>query len=276
MHMPSVALAAAVPLSADVAAIFVAHRAVWLLEDTNAFRVTINKTAEGNLTTAPINGAIFMIDPLRGDAIVGVLPRSVWSGPRRPNRAKLAVAQSAMALLHDIPTEMLPNVILATREGTAEELSALMDIPGITVGFSAVRFDAFFFKLPQIRTFVDSATDVCTRRFTLYGTGWLNAASPLAAMLRVLLLTLLAKEEAERIAAAPSADAQVWQALTDEQFAALETAAVGMIPPPDGRQPTLAQMREFLIRKDVSPVDERSVASEEAEVEAMLRAARLP
>ena len=31
-------------------------------------------------------------------------------------------------------------------------------------------------------------------------------------------------------------------------------------------------MRDFLIRKDVTPVDERAVASEEAEVEAMLRA----
>jgi hypothetical protein len=35
------------------------NQLVWFVDDTNVYRVTIHKTFEGNLTTKPINGAIF-------------------------------------------------------------------------------------------------------------------------------------------------------------------------------------------------------------------------
>jgi pre-mRNA-processing factor 8 len=39
---------------------------IWFVDDTNVYRVTIHKTFEGNLTTKPINGAIFIFNPRSG------------------------------------------------------------------------------------------------------------------------------------------------------------------------------------------------------------------
>ena len=36
------------------------NQIIWFVDDTNVYRVTIHKTFEGNLTTKPINGAIFV------------------------------------------------------------------------------------------------------------------------------------------------------------------------------------------------------------------------
>ena len=36
------------------------NQIIWFVDDTNVYRVTIHKTFEGNLTTKPINGALFI------------------------------------------------------------------------------------------------------------------------------------------------------------------------------------------------------------------------
>ncbi|GJV34051.1 pre-mRNA-processing-splicing factor 8A-like protein [Tanacetum coccineum] len=38
----------------------------WFVDDTNVYRVTVHKIFEGNLTTNPINGVIFIFNPLTG------------------------------------------------------------------------------------------------------------------------------------------------------------------------------------------------------------------
>lgn len=42
------------------------NQIIWFVDDTNVYRVTIHKTQEGNLTTKPINGAIFIFNPRTG------------------------------------------------------------------------------------------------------------------------------------------------------------------------------------------------------------------
>lgn len=42
------------------------NQIIWFVDDTNVYRVTIHKTLEGNLTTKPINGAIFIFNPRSG------------------------------------------------------------------------------------------------------------------------------------------------------------------------------------------------------------------
>jgi pre-mRNA-processing factor 8 len=39
------------------------NQIIWFVDDTNVYRVTILKTFEGNLTTKPINGAIYVFNP---------------------------------------------------------------------------------------------------------------------------------------------------------------------------------------------------------------------
>lgn len=47
------------------------------------FRVTIHKTFEGNLTTKPINGGIFIFNPRTGQLFLKIIHTSVWAGQKR-------------------------------------------------------------------------------------------------------------------------------------------------------------------------------------------------
>jgi pre-mRNA-processing factor 8 len=53
---------------------------IWFVDDTNVYRVTIHKTFEGNLTTKPINGAIFIFNPKTGHLFLKIIHTSVWAG----------------------------------------------------------------------------------------------------------------------------------------------------------------------------------------------------
>lgn len=56
------------------------NQLIWFVDDTNVYRVTIHKTYEGNLTTKPINGAIFIFAPRTGQLFLKVIHSSVWQG----------------------------------------------------------------------------------------------------------------------------------------------------------------------------------------------------
>lgn len=49
------------------------NQIIWFVDDTNVYRVTIHKTFEGNLTTKPINGAIFIFNPRTGQLFLKVV-----------------------------------------------------------------------------------------------------------------------------------------------------------------------------------------------------------
>ena len=56
------------------------NQVIWFVDDTNVYRVTIHKTFEGNLTTKPINGAIFIFNPRTGQLFLKIIHTSVWAG----------------------------------------------------------------------------------------------------------------------------------------------------------------------------------------------------
>lgn len=53
------------------------NQIIWFVDDTNVYRVTIHKTFEGNLTTKPINGAIFIFNPRTGQLFLKVRSNSI-------------------------------------------------------------------------------------------------------------------------------------------------------------------------------------------------------
>jgi hypothetical protein len=58
--------------------------------------VTIHKTFEGNLTTKPINGAIFVFNPRTGQLFLKIVHTSVWAGQKRLGQlAKWKTAEEA-------------------------------------------------------------------------------------------------------------------------------------------------------------------------------------
>ena len=72
---------------------------IWFVDDTNVYRVTIHKTFEGNLTTKPINGAIFIFNPRTGQLFLKIIHTSVWAGQKRLGQlAKWKTAEEVRAL----------------------------------------------------------------------------------------------------------------------------------------------------------------------------------
>ena len=70
------------------------------VDDTNVYRVTIHKTFEGNLTTKPINGAIFIFNPRTGQLFLKIIHTSVWAGQKRLGQlAKWKTAEEVAALV---------------------------------------------------------------------------------------------------------------------------------------------------------------------------------
>ena len=91
--------------------------------DTNVYRVTIHKTFEGNLTTKPINGAIFIFNPRTGQLFLKIIHTSVWAGQKRLSQlAKWKTAEEVAALIRSLPIEEQPKQIIVTRKGMLDPL----------------------------------------------------------------------------------------------------------------------------------------------------------
>jgi len=93
------------------------------VDDTNVYRVTIHKTFEGNLTTKPINGAIFIFNPRTGQLFLKIIHTSVWAGQKRLGQlAKWKTAEEVAALIRSLPIEEQPKQIIVTRKGMLDPL----------------------------------------------------------------------------------------------------------------------------------------------------------
>ena len=80
------------------------NQVIWFVDDTNVYRVTIHKTFSGNLTTKPINGAVFTFNPRTGQLFLKVIHTSVWAGQKRLGQlAKWKTAEEVAALIRALP-----------------------------------------------------------------------------------------------------------------------------------------------------------------------------
>ncbi|ONH95591.1 hypothetical protein PRUPE_7G079800 [Prunus persica] len=137
------------------------NQIIWFVDDTNVYRVTIHKTFEGNLTTKPINGAIFIFNPRTGQLFLKVIHTSVWAGQKRLGQlAKWKTAEEVAALVRSLPVEEQPKQIIVTRKGMLDPLEVhLLDFPNIIIKGSELQlpFQAYL----KIEKFVDKFTDFC-------------------------------------------------------------------------------------------------------------------
>lgn len=81
------------------------NQIIWFVDDTNVYRVTIHKTFEGNLTTKPINGAIFIFNPRTGQLFLKIIHTSVWAGQKRLGQVSLTIIEYLYSkiYIHDDP-----------------------------------------------------------------------------------------------------------------------------------------------------------------------------
>lgn len=214
------------------------NQIIWFVDDTNVYRVTIHKTFEGNLTTKPINGAIFIFNPRTGQLFLKIVHTSVWAGQKRLGQlAKWKTAEEVAALIRSLPVEEQPKQIIVTRKGMLDPLEVhLLDFPNIVIKGSELQlpFQAAM-KLERFGDLILRATQPQMVLANLYD-DWLKSVSSYTAFSRLILLlrALHVNNEKAKIILKPNKNTitqphHVWPSLTDEEWVRVEFALRDLI-----------------------------------------------
>ncbi|KAL2886667.1 Pre-mRNA-processing-splicing factor 8 [Ceratocystis lukuohia] len=202
------------------------------IDDTNVYRVTIHKTFEGNLTTKPINGAIFIFNPRTGQLFLKIIHTSVWAGQKRLGQlAKWKTAEEVAALIRSLPQEEQPRQLIVTRKGLLDPLEVhLLDFPNISIRASELQlpFQAAM-KVEKLGDMILRATEPQMVLFNLYD-DWLKSISSYTAFSRLVLIlrALHVNQDKTKLILRPdksviTLDHQIWPSLSDEDWIKVET-----------------------------------------------------
>ena len=214
------------------------NQTIWFVDDTNVYRVTIHKTFEGNLTTKPINGAIFIFNPRTGQLFLKVIHTSVWAGQKRLGQlAKWKTAEEVAALVRSLPVEEQPKQIIVTRKGMLDPLEVhLLDFPNIVIKGSELQmpFQACM-KIEKFGDLILKATDPQMVLFNIYD-DWLKTISSYTAFSRLILIlrALHVNNDKAKMLLKPDRTIitqphHVWPDLSDEQWIKVEIALKDLI-----------------------------------------------
>ena len=144
------------------------------------------QTFEGNLTTKPINGGIFIFNPRTGQLFLKIIHTSVWAGQKRLGQlAKWKTAEEVAALIRSLPVEEQPKQIIVTRKGMLDPLEVhLLDFPNIVIKGSELQlpFQACL-KVEKFGDLILKATEPQMVLFNLYD-DWLRTISSYTAFSR--------------------------------------------------------------------------------------------
>ncbi len=214
------------------------NQCIWFVDDTNVYRVTMHKTFEGNLTTKPINGAIFIFNPRTGQLFLKVIHTSVWAGQKRLGQlAKWKTAEEVAALIRSLPIEEQPKQIVVTRKGMLDPLEVhLLDFPNIVMKGSEMQLP--FQSVMKIEKFGDlilRATEPQMLLFNLYD-DWLDSISSYTAFSRLVLImrAMHVNNDRTKIILRPDRNTvtqphHIWPTLSDDEWIRVEVALKDLI-----------------------------------------------
>ena len=263
------------------------NQIIWFVDDTNVYRVTIHKTFEGNLTTKPINGAIFIFNPRTGQLFLKIIHTSVWAGQKRLGQlAKWKTAEEVVALIRSLPVEEQPKQIIVTRKGMLDPLGVnCQDFPNIVIKGSdlALPFQACM-RVEKFGDLILKATEPQMVLFNIYD-DWLKTISPFTAFSRLILILRSLHVNNERAKAILRPDKtvltephHVWPTLTDEQWIKVEGQMKDLILADYGKKNnvnvaslTQSEIRDIILGMEIAPPSAQR--QEIAEIEKQARAA---
>jgi pre-mRNA-processing factor 8 len=214
------------------------NQVIWFVDDSNVYRVTIHKTFEGNLTTKPINGAIFIFNPRTGQLYLKIIHTSVWAGQKRLSQlAKWKTAEETAALIRSLPVEEQPRRIIVTRKGMLDPMEVhLLDFPNIVITGTELQlpFQACL-KIEKFGDIILKSTEPQMLLYNIYD-DWLKSISSYTAFSR-LILTLRALHiniNKARILLRPDKSVltethHIWPSLSDNQWIAVEQSLKDLI-----------------------------------------------
>ena len=249
------------------------------IDDTNVYRVTIHKTFEGNLTTKPINGAIFIFNPRTGQLFLKIIHTSVWAGQKRLGQlAKWKTAEEVAALIRSLPVEEQPKQLIVTRKGLLDPLEVhLLDFPNISIRASELQlpFQAAM-KVEKLGDMILRATEPKMMLFNLFD-DWLKTISSYTAFSRLILIlrALHVNQDKTKLLLRPdktviTKEHHIWPSLADEDWIKVEVQLRDLILNDYGKKNnvntsslTSSEVRDIILGMEISaPSMQRQQAAE--------------
>lgn len=249
------------------------------IDDTNVYRVTIHKTFEGNLTTKPINGAIFIFNPRTGQLFLKIIHTSVWAGQKRLGQlAKWKTAEEVAALIRSLPVEEQPKQLIVTRKGLLDPLEVhLLDFPNISIRASELQlpFQAAM-KVEKLGDMILRATGPQMVLFNLYDE-WLKTISSYTAFSRLILIlrALHVNQDKTKLLLRPdktvvTQEHHIWPTLADDEWIKVEVQLRDLILNDYGKKNnvntsslTSSEVRDIILGMEISaPSMQRQQAAE--------------
>jgi len=245
------------------------NQIIWFVDDTNVYRVTIHKTFEGNLTTKPINGAIFIFNPRTGQLFLKIIHTSVWAGQKRLGQlAKWKTAEEVAALIRSLPVEEQPKQIIVTRKGMLDPLEVhLLDFPNIMIKGSELQLPfQSCLKVEKFGDLILKATEPQMVLFNIYD-DWLKTISSYTAFSRLLLIlrAFHVNQERCKLILRPDKDTitqphHVWPTMTDEDWISVEVQLKDLILADYGKKNnvnvaslTQSEIRDIILGMEIAP-----------------------
>jgi len=241
---------------------------IWFLDDTNVYRVTIHKTFEGNLTTKPINGAIFIFNPRTGQLFLKIIHTSVWAAQKRLGQlAKWKTAEEVASLIRTLPVEEQPKQIIVTRKGMLDPLEVnLLDFPNIVIKGSELQlpFQACL-KVEKFGDLILKATEPQMLLFNIYD-DWLKTVSSYTAFSRLILIlrALHVNNDRTKVILRPDKTTvteahHIWPSLSDEEWIKIEVELKDLILADYGKKNnvnvaslTQSEVRDIILGMQIS------------------------
>ncbi|OAO99508.1 hypothetical protein AXX17_AT4G44100 [Arabidopsis thaliana] len=260
------------------------NQIIWFVDDTNVYRVTIHKTFEGNLTTKPINGVIFIFNPRTGQLFLKIIHTSVWAGQKRLGQlAKWKTAEEVAALVRSLPVEEQPKQVIVTRKGMLDPLEVhLLDFPNIVIEGSELQlpFQACL-KIEKFGDLILKATEPQMALFNIYD-DWLMTVSSYTAFQRLILIlrALHVNNEKAKMLLKPDMSVvtepnHIWPSLTDDQWMKVEVALRDLILSDYAKKNnvntsalTQSEIRDIILGAEITPPSQQRQQIAEIEKQA--------
>ncbi|MCJ1311065.1 pre-mRNA-splicing factor 8 [Agyrium rufum] len=249
------------------------------IDDTNVYRVTIHKTFEGNLTTKPINGAIFIFNPKTGQLFLKIIHTSVWAGQKRLGQlAKWKTAEEVAALIRSLPVQEQPKQLIVTRKGLLDPLEVhLLDFPNISIRASELQlpFQAAM-KVEKLGDMILRATEPKMILCNLYDE-WPKTISSYTCFSRLILIlrALHVNQDKTKLLLRPdktviTQDHHIWPTLDDDGWTNVELQLRDLILNDYGKKNnvnvaslTSSETRDIILGMEISaPSMQRQQAAE--------------
>jgi pre-mRNA-processing factor 8 len=260
------------------------NQIIWFVDDTNVYRVTIHKTFEGNLTTKPINGAIFIFNPRTGQLFLKIIHTSTWAGQKRLGQlAKWKTAEEVGALIRALPAEEQPQQIIVTRKGMLDPLEVnLLDFPNVVIKGSEMQLPfQSCLKIEKFGDLILKAKEPQMVLFNIYD-DWLKTISSYTAFSRLILImrALHVNNEKCKMILRPNASTvteshHVWPSLDDEEWMKVEVELKDLILNDYGKKNnvnvqslTQSEIRDIILGMEIAPPSQQRTQIQEIEKQA--------